>query len=42
MEGLVEFKMTNNAGLVEVEDPETMANGKKGKVTGSKKKGSWE
>ena len=35
MEGLVELKMTNNAGLVE--DPETMANTKKGKVTGSKK-----
>ena len=35
MEGLVHLKMTNNAGLVE--DPEMMANAKKGKVTGPKK-----
>ena len=37
MERLVELNVTNNAGLVEVEEPETMANAKKGKVTGSKK-----
>ena len=31
------LNVTNNAGSVEVEKPETMANTKKGKVTGSKK-----
>ena len=37
MEGLVELNVTNNAGLVEFEDLETMADAKKGKVIGSKK-----
>ena len=32
------LNVTNNAGSVEVRKPETMANTKKGKVTGSKKR----
>ena len=35
MEGLVELKLTNNAGLVE--EPKMMVNTEKGKVTGAKK-----